>query len=155
MQLMRQDMEIRRYNFSLLLQIVHSVPNFAGQIIMHSSKLVESDCQKSESLVDVVVKLSGYACSFLLLCLDQLSGHTGEFFFRLLPASNVLREDENPSHSTFRGLPRTNLPACPMSAVLPIPTVFVRSEGFSLKAAAVNLFPTLGHIWKNLIVGTP
>jgi hypothetical protein len=75
--------------------------------------------------------------------------------FRLLAAGNVLCKDENSSHSIFRGLPRANFPARPMRAVLPIPTVFVRSQRFSLKAAAVNLFPTLGHVWKNLIVRTP
>jgi hypothetical protein len=42
-----------------------------------------------------------------------------------------------------------------MSPVLPIPTVLLGSQGFSLKGAAVNLFPTFGHVWKNLIVGTP
>src|SRR6516165_7335816 len=88
MQLMRQDMEIRRYIFSLLLQFVHSVPNFAGKIIMLSSKLVESDCQECESLVDVVVKLSGYTGAFLLLCFNQLFGHAGECLFHLLAASN-------------------------------------------------------------------
>jgi len=147
-------MEIRRYIFSLLLQFVHSVPNFAGKIIMLSSKLVESDCQECESLVDVVVKLSGYTGAFLLLCFNQLFGHAGECLFHLLAASNVLGEDET-SHSPFSGLPRTNLPACPMSAVLPLPTVFVGSQGFSLQGTAVNLFPTVRHVWKNLIVGTP
>jgi hypothetical protein len=78
-----------------------------------------------------------------------------ERLFHLLAAGNVLCKDENPSHSAVRGLPRTNLPACPMSAVSSIPTVFVGSQGFSLKGAAVNLFPTLRHVWKNLIVGTP
>src|SRR5215472_3707757 len=69
--------------------------------------------------------------------------------------ADVLCKDENPSHSAFRGLPRANLPACPMSPVLPIPTVFVGSQGFSLKGAAVNLFPAVRHIWKKLIVRMP
>jgi hypothetical protein len=73
----------------------------------------------------------------------------------LLAAGNVLCKDENSSHSTVRGLPRANFPARPMRPVLPIPTVFVSSQGFSLKAAAVNLLPTLRHVWKNLIVRTP
>jgi hypothetical protein len=75
--------------------------------------------------------------------------------FHLLATGNVLSKDKNSPVSTFGGLPRANFPACPMRAVLPIPTVFVGSQGFSLKAAAVNLLPTLRHVWKNLIVRTP
>src|SRR5215469_15699555 len=152
MQLMRQDMEIRRYIFSLLLQFVHSVPNFAGQIIMLSSKLVESDCQECESLVDVVVKLSGYTGAFLLLCFNQLFGHAGECLFHLFAVRNVLGEDENPSGQPVATPPRTNLPADPRSAVLTIPTIFVGSQCFSLKTTAVHFLPVVGNVREKFVV---
>src|SRR5436305_11092090 len=66
-----------------------------------------------------------------------------ERLFHLLAAGNDLSKDENSSHTAFNCLPRTNLPSRPMSAVLRLPTVFVCSQGFSPKSAAVNLFPTL------------
>src|SRR6516162_7887295 len=128
-------------------------PNFRGQIFVLFSKLVESDCHQSKALVNVVVKLSRDPDAFLLLCLNQFSGHTGERFFRLLAVSNVLREDENPPGHTVDIEPRTNFPTHPLNTVFTIPAVF-GSQCFSLKTTAMHFFPVLGKVRKKFVVRT-
>src|SRR5215470_3091316 len=151
MQVVRQGLNIVRNLSHLSSEFLHAGLDFRRILL----QLFEFEGQHCEPLVDVVMKLSSNASAFLFLRFDQLSTHIRECLFHLLATGDVLCKDENPSDSPFSGLPRTNLPACPMSSVLPVPTVFVGSQSFSFKGAAVHLFPTLRHVWKNLIVGSP
>src|ERR1700747_428238 len=149
--MVRQGLNVIRNLSHLSSEFLHAGLDFRRILL----QLFEFERQHCEPLVDVVMKLSSNASAFLFLRFDQFLAHTQEVLFQLFTAGYILRKNENPSHSAFRGLPRTNLPACPMSAVLPIPTVFVGSQGFSFKGAGVNLFPALRHVWKNLIVAVP
>src|SRR5215469_3207624 len=131
------------------------VPSFGGQIIVFFSELVEFKCQQSKTLIDIVVKLSGYTGAFLLLCFNQLSGHAGEFLLHLLAVSNILGKDENSPRSAVEGHPRTSHPVNPHSAAAcAIPPVFLGSQGFALKSTAVNLFPASGKVGKKLVMRT-
>src|SRR5215471_6517734 len=106
------------------MQVLQAAPNFRVQIIVVLN-LAEFAGQQCEALADIIVKFSTDAGAFLFLRFDQLSGHARECLFHLFATGNILCKDENPSNSAFSGLPRTNFPACPMRAVLPLPTVFV------------------------------
>src|SRR5215469_15122619 len=118
-------------------------------------ELLELERQHCKSLVDVIVQLSPDSHPLLFLRFNQLPAHAGKRLFHLLATGDVLGKDENSSHGAFRGLPRANFPACPMGAVLPIPAVFIGSQGFSRKSAAMGFLTLLRHISKKLIVRTP
>src|SRR6516162_2434936 len=152
MQLMRQGVNARRYICSQFFQFMGVAANFTWQVAA-LSKAVAFDCQYRKPLVDIIVKFSGDACSLLLLRLNQLSGHTGERFFRLLAVSNVLREDENPPGHTVDIEPRANFPTHPLGTVFTIPAVF-GLQCFSLKTTAMHFFPVLGKVRKKFVVRT-
>src|SRR5438094_7850311 len=52
-------------------------------------KYVELDAQHCDALIDIVMKLSRDACTFLLLRIDQPAAHAGKSFLGLLTIRNV------------------------------------------------------------------
>ena len=63
--------------------MVEQLCELAAQRCVNGStllKLLQFDCQHCETLVDVVVELSGYVLSFLFLCLNQLETYATKGF---------------------------------------------------------------------------
>ena len=74
-QLVRHRLDIDRYLCALLSYCVYAGAEFRnriGEILLDS---FEFDCQKCESLGNVVVQVSRDPGTFLLLCFNQLSAH--------------------------------------------------------------------------------
>ena len=66
---MRQGLDIGRYLRGLLLEFAHAAENFR-QSDRVLPELLYFDGQQSETLTDVVVKLSADPGTFLFLCLN-------------------------------------------------------------------------------------
>src|SRR5215469_3829246 len=84
-----------------LSQFLYSFHDFMRRIRSILLELCEIDCQQSESLANVVMKFSCNPLAFLLLCLNQLSGHTRYDLFGSLEISYICDHSDHPQQFPF------------------------------------------------------
>src|SRR5215469_7873938 len=75
---------------------------------------------------------------------------------RLLPSGDLLREDEQAADPTRRAKPGLDLPAHPLTpAIGALEQVFFGRLDPSTQAPPMHLFPALGNLREDLVMGAP
>src|SRR5215469_9731585 len=101
MQFARQGMQVGGYLNSPLSQSLYPFHDFIRRIRSIFLELCEIDGQQSKSLTNVVMQFSRNPLAFLLLRLNQLSGHARHNLFGSLEISYICDHADHPQQFPF------------------------------------------------------
>src|SRR5215469_2620452 len=94
-------MNVAGYLDRPLSQFLYPLHDFIRRIKSILLELCEIGCQQSESLANVVMKVSRNPFAFLFLCLNQLSSHTRYNLFGSLEISYIGDHADHPQQFPF------------------------------------------------------